>query len=1238
MFAERFARYWMNTCVDAEKMNVDIGNKKYYRPDSGETPQLEKCFFHVPYDALKSGTLPEEITSVIFNCLPDNPSPAGQEGKDAGEEPEERTCIVLVCPVYFSAVSEHGKQQGGDNKGMVQRITPVWIPAILREKDGALLTGEEGSPWIPREYLEPVDTFGRTVVIGTVKDLDEYVTRARGSVDLETWRDTFRYAVGMVEHVINAGSQSGERKRLADLVIEGYEVISFDDLDERAGIVLPLVGKDKRIVNTTRHIEELFGSMLQAKKFPPLFRSLVSYEVPELQASAVALDRSAASPLHVGQMGGKYPLVDSQREALHHVLLMKGGPDDNLVAVNGPPGTGKTTLIQSIVASLWVRAAIDGKEPPLIFGTSANNRPVKNIIECFEKTEPPDHGADWVSLLKGRWLPGVGSYGAFCGRKADQSGAGELDGGEYQLVLRSNDSKDGFFDELLTEERLSDLRNEYLAAGGRYISWRQGSTASRQPGAVTVSGVVEALHKEIINIDKKQRNMLDLLHEEKQINEVFTAVGGENIKKYKESLLTNIDTAEDLSRKIQEAKSKFIASTKPFWLILGARIGFAKIEMAKRNFHICSQLPFDITSWLPSTTLADDKAIMCGYDDALEQARTSLDKWTEAHKKIESLERRLSSCEREESDLAGDLGIIEDGGPRIDLDNVDSLLDTVTRYRLFLLATHYWEGKWLIEASELLDEKGKSGRDDVFPRREQWSLKQWRNYAKLTPCFIATAFTLPKYLRHWGEPLYEGIDYLIIDEAGQVSPEVVAGCFALAKKAIVVGDTRQIEPVWRVTSPVDEGNILKHGLHQDLPETIKDPAPARSRGLTSYEGNILKAVQGRINYSSTGDETQRGVMLREHFRCVPEVINYCNELAYKGQLIPSRKGIDAYILPHLGYAHVRGVCQKRNGSRCNEEEAECIVEWIKDNIDRLKKYYMEKEKKDIDEADLVAVVTPFAPQARLIASLLKQAGRGSLTAGTTHALQGAERKVVIFSPVYDGDHPGNYFFDTGVNMLNVAVSRAKDSFLVFGDMNIFRRKSGNILPSKLLGHYLFNSSNNEITNTHVPQKRIREKPLYVLDTVQKHVEALRRAIQEARERVIIYSPWLSIRAVEKDRLDTVIRAKLVADPGVKVTIYTDKDNNSAPGKINNYRRGRECVEAAGAEVVELEKIHQKIVVMDNSRYMVGSFNWLSSWRATNPGEIGYQENRTMVYSGPEVGKMIEDELKYISSREKEFRV
>ncbi|MBP1750626.1 MAG: PLD-like domain [Deltaproteobacteria bacterium] len=75
---------------------------------------------------------------------------------------------------------------------------------------------------------------------------------------------------------------------------------------------------------------------------------------------------------------------------------------------------------------------------------------------------------------------------------------------------------------------------------------------------------------------------------------------------------------------------------------------------------------------------------------------------------------------------------------------------------------------------------------------------------------------------------------------------------------------------------------------------------------------------------------------------------------------------------------------------------------------------------------------------------------------------------------------------------------------------------------------------------------------------------------------------------------------------------------------------------AGAKIRELEKIHQKIIIVDNSKYMVGSFNWLSTSRKTNLEEPHYQDNRTIVYSGPRVSQMIEEELKYISYREKSF--
>ncbi len=1253
MYPERFARYWMNTCADAERMNIDIGVKRYYRYDSDEPPQPEKHFFHVPYDALEAGILPANITAIIFNSIPDKEKAASDEvvgtvTVEGSSDHENRTCEVLVCPVYLSSVSEHARRKVDDGKA-ISRVTPVWIPAILQE-DGTLLhTGDDSSPWIPREYLDPVDHTGRYAVIGALDDLDRYVTQTRGAVDFEVWQEVFGYATGMVEHVVNVGNRKGEPRGITELAIEDYERILFEETDKSAGIILVLGEKNGRKKSTV-HIEKLYEDMLFKRRFPDLFCNLVSYETPALQPVTDGDDGRDASICHVGQMGGRYPLVSSQREALHRVLLMQK-KGDSLLAVNGPPGTGKTTLIQSVVASLWVKAAIAGTEPPLIVGTSANNQAVKNIIECFGKTEPPDEDTDEVSLLRERWLPGVKSYGAYCaprGRRGNSPAPGDdkLDEGKYQLVFRSNDNRSGLFDVLLQEDALSDLEEGYLEKAGEYIAGNKGRTddAGRPPSAYprtrSVGDVIQILHEEMKEICEKQKEIVNFTYElktlDRQIREgverALAVSGGKDLGAFKNELKEEMARTEETCREIESSRKTFCARPRPFWLVWGAWLGFIKKEIARRNLDACLKGPFDITDRVPAGSYLDEDAIVRCYGDVLEETKTGLERIKSDYgilKMIEDMEEKRSVCMENRDRALDSFGITEENG---DPERLDSLLDTKKRYRLFLLATHYWEGRWLIEASRLHEEKKRTGRKDVFPWHDQWGLRQWQNYAKVTPCFVATAFMLPSYLRgQKGQPLYEGIDYLIIDEAGQVPPEVVAGCFALAKKAIVIGDTQQIEPVWRVTSPVDEGNIEKHGLHQNLPEV--GSTPATDRGLTSYKGNILKSVQGRVPYSSTGDEAQRGIMLREHFRCVPEIIGYCNELAYKGHLIPSRKGIEGYVLPHLGYAHIRGMCESRNGSKRNEDEAECIVRWITDNMERLGQYYSEREGKGVAEQDLVAVVTPFAAQSATIGSALKRAGKGHVIVGTTHALQGAEKKVVIFSPVYDDRHPGGYFFDKGVNMLNVAVSRAKDSFLVFGDMNLFR-ESPHGSPSRLLGRYLFNSSDNEITNVRVPQKRIPEKPIDVLDTVEKHVDALRRAIQEAKQRVIIYSPWLSKWAVERDALDTIIRKKLESCPGTSITICVDKNSNQASDKKDNYTVGKELLLAAGAKVLELEKIHQKIIVIDDAKYMVGSFNWLSASRQTDPCEPYYLDNRTIVYSGPKVGKMIERELDYIRARER----
>lgn len=62
----------------------------------------------------------------------------------------------------------------------------------------------------------------------------------------------------------------------------------------------------------------------------------------------------------------------------------------------------------------------------------------------------------------------------------------------------------------------------------------------------------------------------------------------------------------------------------------------------------------------------------------------------------------------------------------------------------------------------------------------------------ITPCLVMTFYMLPRQFLAYGDQksfyLYNYVDVLIVDEAGQVSPEIAAGAFSLAKRSIVVGD------------------------------------------------------------------------------------------------------------------------------------------------------------------------------------------------------------------------------------------------------------------------------------------------------------------------------------------------------------------------------------------------------------------------------------------------------------------
>lgn len=165
----------------------------------------------------------------------------------------------------------------------------------------------------------------------------------------------------------------------------------------------------------------------------------------------------------------------------------------------------------------------------------------------------------------------------------------------------------------------------------------------------------------------------------------------------------------------------------------------------------------------------------------------------------------------------------------------------------------------------------------------------------------------------WNHPsLLKVADTLVVDEAGQVSPEVGVATFALAKKAIVVGDVHQIESVWNVPGRVDEANLVRTQLisHEDDPhrEHLHD------LGFLGSSGSLMKLAQKSSAYQLPHYH-ERGMLLTEHRRCYDEIVAYCNELVYDGLLQPLRGPSPSRLFPPMGFVPVEGTSPLCSGIR-----------------------------------------------------------------------------------------------------------------------------------------------------------------------------------------------------------------------------------------------------------------------------------------------------------------------------------
>lgn len=966
-------------------------------------------------------------------------SKATSEGKSTNTIP-----FVLI-PARLSESASHGTKPGAADisKGM----SILCIPCLL-DRSGHLWPDPDRIPWIPREFLEPTSN---SVVIGLLDKQDEFVSSLPEKAT--TLEETLRIASELFEFVTGTRltlltEDSAEGETLPVFSLDGYQLVS-----EWHGIPY-----DPSV--PARHLIKLYDQIISDKPNLPLLDNLRTTQDRPSRLPPELKDSERFYTNIVGHINREHPLSPSQREAMVELVRLDAS---NVLAVNGPPGTGKTTLLQSVVAQLWIDAALKESECPLILVTSTNAKAVENVIDSFSRIGSENGHT--------RWHPYEGGFGLFFASKSRET--------SYPRCTGKDDNP---FSKYETTDAVEKTEKFFLEQATAWFKKEQH----------TVTQAVSALHRELKHHDAKLKNIIAVRYEVYRVTEQESADGAATscqqlLNTYQKKIAKEKAASLAAEKSIVDCdnEQKTIEATYE-----SNRAAIKDVERKWNAYLTNSPVWLDLLTFIPpikKRRMARDRLFLISIpmtehlqhrDDGVQENFNSLRK-IELERKVSSLAsliaRRNSFKEKKQTSIKR-LRHAEQSWKKINevfsrwqkallggyenmldvsLTNLNDSLDTKIRAAMFRTTDWYWSGRWLLEMRARLDCK------EIDTKGRTRLEAKYRRFSKLSPCIVSNFHMAPSFFTAWEGsdiPFWNAIDLMIVDEAGQVSPDVGSPMFALAKRALVVGDTYQIEPVWNNAEGTDRMNAVKFGLI----EQPRDPHynQLASTGYSPASGNLMQIANRSCAVQKYDDI--RGLMLTEHRRCVPELVDYCNKLVYSGRLEPKRPSISASnrILPAFGHMNVTSEDKKVGASRQNYEEAKAIVGWLKSHRSMIEKHYAGKSNKEVLLWELVGIVTPFASQAGAIERQLRKdmpdlmRKDSRLTVGTVHKLQGAERAIVIFSPTYGASFNGGAFFDKKPNMLNVAVSRAKDSFLVIGNLSHFNSNKSN-RPSGVLGSYLF---------------------------------------------------------------------------------------------------------------------------------------------------------------------------------------
>lgn len=764
----------------------------------------------------------------------------------------------------------------------------------------------------------------------------------------------------------------------------------------------------------------------------------------------------------------KYALSLMQQVAVN---LSVGFDNNRMRSVNGPPGTGKTTLLKDIFAQLVVQQAydianlsnhfIEGTDKTIYFNhasigeipeyiiensivvASSNNGAVQNIVNELPLSKEVDKAlleelkeADYFreisnAKLSSKWLEDEK------GKKREELfkesvpgeekfwGVFSLEGGKTDNmanILKNMKHIHKYLEEEYVPDQ--DIYKQFLKhyEEAKAVQIKMQAFAD---GIRTYQECIKALDMFCANYQK------DLEKKENELNTELQKLEADRQehRQQLEQLKAQLEAAEDRTetvRKNMESMNQCLQIYK------GQRPHFFAGKKRKEEYR--SRLN-EITDQLVALSHEDieyskrkkeinNNILLCRKNLELstkkqEDLQRQFDGWQiAATDKISNLEKRVHAYEKLGND--SHVEMLNMSQAYDDLQMSTPWFDQsyrVLQSKLFVMALRVrkqflYENRKNIKAAIIIWGQQKKYLEKKAVIEAAWN---WINMT--IPVISSTFASISRMCKNLGK---ETLGHLFIDEAGQALPQAAVGAIYRSKYVMAVGDPLQIKPVLTL----DSNTLDMLGRHFGVTEKYLSES-------ASVQTLVDAASQyGFYRKQDKCDDSWIGIPLWVHRRCRYPMFTISNTISYDGFMV---QGIKEY--GKTGWFDVGGTAD----NKYVEAQGEFLLQKLKEMSDKNPKILDKKEK------DVIYVITPFSNVAYHLSRKLQKIGftrydeHGKPTnVGTVHTFQGKEAPIVFFVLGADRQSSGAARWAvTEPNIMNVAATRAKEAFYIIGDKKLY---------------------------------------------------------------------------------------------------------------------------------------------------------------------------------------------------------